>query len=206
MATKTKRPKILLVDQQRMAAQGIAELLAKRYDVSLSSVSNGIQLIRDAKQSAPDLIVLADVALPCMSGIEAVRRLRQAMPGTPLLFLAAYVDSPLMRAALGVGANGCVAKDVDVGELCRAVEKVLGHGFHADHGKLQDGRPHLPGLTPRQHTILRMLSTGLTSRRIAENLKVSVRTVEVHRQALMHAFGVHNSVELVQLAAKTGFV
>lgn len=200
------RPRVLLADDHRMVAEGIAGLVSGRYEL-LDIVSDGPALVEMAIAKAPDLIV-TDVSLPGCSGIEAVRRLGDAGCDIPAIFLTVHAEPALVRAAIEVGARGYVLKAEAGEELLKAMDEVL-HGRVYVSSELwpwSSGQAKIPRLTPMQLRVLRMVAAGLRSREIAAALGISIRTVDSHRYSIMQALGVTSSVSLIREAERLGLL
>jgi DNA-binding NarL/FixJ family response regulator len=200
------RPRVLLADDHQIVAEGVARLLAPDYDL-LAILSDGNGLVDATLEECPDIVV-ADIAMPDMSGIEALRQLRQAGSMAPMVFLTMHNEPAMVEEALDAGARGYVLKAAAGEELLQAMREVLAGGAYVSPALWQSviGRSSLPTLTARQKTVLGLLAEGLRSREIAARLGLSVRTVEAHRHALMQAMSARNSIELVREAARLGLI
>lgn len=205
IATAT-RPRVLLADDHQIVAEGVARLLAPDYDL-LATLSGANALVDAVLEERPDIVV-ADVSMPDMSGIEALRQLRQAGSMVPFVFLTMHNEPAMVEEALDAGARGYVLKAAAGEELLQAMREVLSGGAYVSPTLWQSviGRSSMPTLTSRQKTVLGLLAEGLRSREIAERLGLSVRTVEAHRHALMQAMDARNSIELVREATRLGLV
>ena len=205
IATAT-RPRVLLADDHQIVAEGVARLLAADYDL-LATLTSGYALLDAVLEERPDIVV-ADISMPDMSGIEALRQLRQAGSMVQVVFLTMHNEPAMVEEALDAGARGYVLKAAAGEELLQAMRAVLGGGAYVSPALWQKviGRSSTPTLTSRQRTVLGLLAEGLRSREIAERLGLSVRTVEAHRHALMQAMDARNSIELVREAARLGLV
>ncbi|AKC86680.1 response regulator [Pseudoxanthomonas suwonensis] len=200
------RPRVLLADDHQIVAEGVARLLAPDYEL-LAILSNGNALVDAVLEERPD-IVIADIAMPDMSGIEALRQLRQAGSMAPVVFLTMHNEPAMVEEALDAGARGYVLKAAAGEELLQAMREVLAGGAYVSPALWRSviGRSSRPALTARQKTVLTLLAEGLRSREIAARLGLSVRTVEAHRHALMQAMNARNSIELVREATRLGLI
>jgi len=200
------RARVLLGDDHQMVAEGIAGLVRSRFDV-LGVAGDGPALLEAALRERPDLI-LADIGMPGLGGIEVLRRLQAAGARIPIIFLTMHAEPAMVEEALDAGARGYILKSAAGDELLRAIDGVLDGGTYISPALLRRvlDRSAIPTLTARQRMVLGLLASGLRSREIAEQLDISVRTVEVHRQALLQALDARNSVELIRKAAQLGFV
>lgn len=206
-----KRARILLADDHSFILAGIRSLLEAHYDL-VGQVSDGRALVETAARLRPDLIIL-DVAMPKLNGIDAARQIKQVWPQSKLLFLSMHASPVYLREALNAGGSGYVLKSSAVEELRTAIQKVLkGQTYVAP--SLERGVPEdaaRPGrsseaLTERQREVLQLIADGRGNKEIAGILKVSVKTVEFHRGRIMSRVGVHTVAELIRWAVQAGMV
>lgn len=209
------RPRVLLADDHRIVAEGLHSLLLGRFDV-VGVVENGQALLESARSLKPDVVV-ADISMPLINGIEATLRLRQEHPQIKVVILTMHREEAYARRALEVGAAGYVLKVAAPSELVLAIEAALaGKTFVTPElaaGLTGDACRHAgrvldpdTSLTRRQREILQLLAQGKTAKEIGAILGISARTVESHKYELMHALGAERSAELVQFALKHGLV
>jgi DNA-binding NarL/FixJ family response regulator len=210
-----RRPRVLLADDHRLVAEGLKGLLMAEFEV-VGLVEDGYALIEAAKQLRPDVIV-ADITMPQLNGIEALASLRKDHPDTKVVFLTMHQDVAYARRALAAGASGYVLKHSAPAELITAIRTALAGNVYltpALAGEVvQALQPDLPAssdpvakLTARQREILQLLAEGHSAKEIAGKLAISVRTVEFHKYQMMETLGLHHSVELVHFAIKHGIV
>lgn len=210
-----KRPRIVLADDHPIVAEGLRSLLAARYDV-VGVVADGRALLEAARSLEPDVVV-ADIAMPHVNGIEATLRLRQEQPHIKVIILTMHREQAYVRRAMESGAAGYVLKVAAPDELLTAIDAALaGKTFVTPElaGELvgrvarDPQRLHDPtaALTPRQREILQLVAQGKTAKEIGAILDLSARTVESHKYELMKALGVERSAELVQFALKHGLI
>lgn len=205
-AAAPARPRVLLADDHQIVAEGVARLLAADYEL-LAILTDGNALVDATLEERPDIVV-ADIAMPGLSGIEALRQLQAAGSIVPVVFLTMHNEPAMVEEALDVGARGYVLKAAAGEELLQAMREVLAGRAYVSPALWRNaiGRSAVPSLTVRQKTVLGLLAEGLRSREIAERLGLSVRTVEAHRHALMQAMSARNSIELVREATRLGLV
>lgn len=198
-----------------MVVEGLKSLLSDEFEL-VGIAADGRELVALAKKLQPDVIV-ADVTMPQLNGIDALSRLNQDNPDVRVVFLTMHQNSAYARRALEAGASGFVVKHSAPAELVMAIRAALkGKTFltPALAGEvLQDMRqkPSATGkgdrpITPRQRQILQLLAEGKSAKEIAEMLSISSRTVEFHKYQIMEAHDLHSSAELIHFAIKRGIV
>ena len=209
------RPRVLLADDHRVVAEGLKRLLADDFEL-VGVEEDGRALVATARKLAPDVIV-ADISMPHLNGIDALIQLRKDNPDVKVVFLTMHQEPAYARRALDAGAVGFVLKHSAPAELVLAVQAALkGQTFitPALAGDVlrqaqQDARDTADGdelLTPRQREILQLLAEGRSAKEIAATLAISARTVEFHKYQIMEAHGLHNNAELIHFAIKHGIV
>jgi DNA-binding NarL/FixJ family response regulator len=207
------RPRVLLADDHRMMAEGLRSLLSDDFEL-VDVVGDGHAMVAAAKSLRPDVIV-ADIAMPQLNGIDAIARLKKDNPDVRVVMLTAHPDASYARRALEAGALGFVVKHAAPAELVMAIRAALkGKTFMtpALAGEVlrenQRGPRHASAasLTPRQREILQLLAEGHSAKKIAEKLAISARTVEFHKYQMMEGLGLHSSTELIRFAIKHGIV
>lgn len=207
------RPRVLLADDHRVVAEGLRSLLAEAFDV-VGVVEDGSEMVAAAMELKPDVIV-ADISMPGLSGLDALARLKRDDPGVRVVFLTMHTEGAYARRALAAGACGYVVKHSAASELVEALRAALaGKAFVSPTvaGNVSGGRRRPvvgdAGVTvpPRQREILELMAGGLSAKEIANVLSISTRTVEFHKAEMMEAWGLHNSAELVLFAIKHGIV
>ena len=207
------RPRVLLADDHRMVAEGLKHLLGAEFEL-VGIVEDGRALIEAAKTLRPDVIV-ADIAMPRMGGLEALAELKKDDPGVRVVFLTMHAETAYARRALAEGVMGFVVKHSAPAELVLAVRSALEGRTYvtpALAGELfrPPGRetPREPAgmLTLRQKEILQLLVAGRSAKEIAAVLGISSRTVEFHKYRMMETLGLHSSAELIHFAITHGIV
>ena len=209
--------RVLLVEDHTLVRAGFKALLEKIEGILVvGEVSDGRNAVKMAKELEPD-VVLMDIAMPGMNGLEATRRIRQECPRTKILMLSMYTNEEYLKEALRAGASGYLLKDADRNELELAIKAVwrgetyLTPGMakfavdaYCRKGEAQTGP--LARLTGRQREILQLIAEGCSTKQIAQRLDLSVKTVETHRAQLMERLDIHDVPGLVRLAIRTGLV
>ena len=207
------RPRVLLADDHRMVAEGLMNLLTPDFDL-VGVVEDGRALVEAARKLRPDVIV-ADITMPRLNGIEALAELKKDDPGVKLVFLTMHRQVAYARRALKAGASGFVLKHSAPKELVLAIRAALdGETFITpslageirELGKADRSRKDVTALTPRQREVLQLLAEGKPAKEIGDVLGVSTRTVEFHKYEMMQSLGIQNSAELIHFAIKHGIV
>lgn len=208
-----KRARVLLADDHRIVAQGLVSLLSPEFDL-VGVVENGRALLTTAKELRPDVII-SDISMPELNGIEALEELKKSDPGVRVVFLTMHHNVAYARQAMDAGALGYVLKHSAAEELILAVRAaVAGQTFvsPAIAGELLqamrsgdglEGHP-IRKLTLRQREILRLLVDGHSAKAIAARLDISPRTVEFHKYSMMETLGVTSNAELIRFALESG--
>lgn len=203
--------RILLADDHAVVRTGLRVLLNAEPDLELvGEAEDGDQALQMVARLRPDL-VLMDVSMPGLSGIDALRQVKEIMPETHVLILTIHEDESLMRRAFHAGASGYVVKRAAEAELIHAIRAVWRGDIYIHptmtRALLKDlvapsptQHPHESILTPREIDVLRLIARGYTNQQIAKELTISARTVEGHRANLMSKLELHSRVELLEYA------
>lgn len=204
------RPRVLLADDHRLIREAFARLLEADCDV-VGSVADGRELLAAARELSPDIVVL-DIAMPLLNGLDAARLLKRDMPQVKVIFLTMSEDPDLAAEAFRLGASGFLLKTSAAVELLQAIREVAqGRSYItpvATRGLIdaftrQDAPAGKPAqLSVRQREVLQLLAEGHTMKEIARVLKITPRTVAFHKYSMMEQLGVKSSAELVQVAIK----
>jgi DNA-binding NarL/FixJ family response regulator len=213
--TSERRPRVLLADDHLLVAEALTSLLTPEFDL-VGVVEDGRALVEAVGKLQPDVIV-ADVSMPHLNGIDALAHLRQGGDRTPVVFLTMHRDVTFARRALDAGASGFVLKHSASVELVAAIRAALqgkiyltpqlaGEVLEAmKEGSEQAGDP-VASLTPRQREVLQLLAEGRSAKEIAASLGISARTVEFHKYQMMETLDIHTNAELIHFALKHGLV
>jgi len=204
------RPRVLLADDHRMLTDALKNVLEPRCEV-VGTVSDGRALLDAAAKLNPDIIVL-DIAMPRLNGLDAGRQLKAKMPGVKLIFMTQHQDPYLVGEAIRAGGSAFLLKEAAASELIDALEQVLKGGSFvtpsAAEGlsniSLRDpkDRDRAPKPSPRQREVIQLLAEGHSMKEVAGALKISIRTVAVHKYAVMELLQLKTNAELVQYAIK----
>lgn len=214
----TDKIRVILADDHAVVRKGIREFLEDEEDITVvAEAENGAQAVALAKEHRPDVLVL-DIQMPEMTGIEAARHIKAADPRARILVLTAYDDDPYIFAMLQAGANGYVLKNAPSDELVRAVRAVARGDSALDPAvtakvmsQLATGKPAgaqdvVEKLTPRELDTLRLAAKGLTNRAIGQALGISNRTVQGHLANIFGKLNVTTRTEAVLIAVKQGWL
>jgi DNA-binding NarL/FixJ family response regulator len=204
--TNMRRPTVLVADDHVVFIDGIVRILTDRFDV-VGTVTDGRSLLDAVGRLHPDVIV-TDISMPALSGLESVRQLRARHDDTKVIFLTMHGDARLATEAFSLGAKGFVLKQSSGEELVKAIEDVLqGHTYlssalTADVLALMasNSQRQVFELTPRQKEVLRLIVNGHRMKEIAATLNLSTRTVETIKYGMMRDLNLHSTTELVRYA------
>jgi DNA-binding NarL/FixJ family response regulator len=213
--TSPQRPRVLLADDHLLVAEALTSLLTPEFEL-VGVVEDGRQLIEAAGRLHPDVII-ADITMPHLNGIDALIRLREEGDQMPVVFLTMHRDVTFARRALDAGASGFVLKHSASVELIAALRAALAGKTYvtpqlADEilEAVKQGPGHaadpVDALTPRQREVLQLLAEGRAAKEIAAALSISTRTVEFHKYQMMETLDLHTNAELVHFAIKHGLV
>lgn len=211
---KQKAIRILLADDHSMVRQGFRRILEAQEDIEIvGEAADGREAVALAEQLKPDVVVM-DVAMPGLNGIEATRRIVESLPRTRVLALSMHRDGVYVREILRAGARGYLLKDAFDADLIAAVRAVArGEGYIAPavaDNVLADYRQHVTDpidlLTAREREILQLIAEGKTNKEIASLLNLSVYTVDAHRGRIMEKLNLHSTGELVRFAIRKGLI
>ncbi|HUE05565.1 MAG TPA: response regulator transcription factor [Bryobacteraceae bacterium] len=206
--------RILLVDDHAVVRHGFKMILAAQADMEIvGEAGNGREALDLAGQLQPDVIVM-DVAMPELNGIEATRRVGDVSPRSRVLALSMHKDSVYVREILRAGARGYLLKESIASDLLAAVRAIArGEGYLSpgvSDAVLNDYRRHVTDpidlLTSREREVLQMIAEGKTNKDIATVLNLSVYTVDAHRGRIMEKLNMHSATDLVRFAVRAGLV
>lgn len=206
--------RILLADDHAVVRQGFRMILSAQSDMQIvGEAGNGREAVELAEQLEPEVVVM-DVSMPELNGIEATRRLAQSVPRVRVLALSMHKDSVYVREILRAGARGYLLKDSADSDLLAAIRAVAkGDGYLSpavSDAVLSDYRRHVTDpidlLTTREREVLQLIAEGKTNKDIANALNLSVYTVDAHRGRIMEKLNLHSTGELVRFAVRKGLV
>ena len=208
--------RVALADDHRVVRDGLGALLARESDMEVvGTAADGVEAVRLARDLQPDVMV-TDVSMPGLNGLEAIRRIHTEQPRVRMLCLSMHDDSRMVLAVLNAGAAGYVLKESSGEELAQAIRRVMADRVYlspelvtvvVDEMRSQNQRPAAQpadALTPRERELVQLISEGYSSSDIAERLHVSVKTVATHREHVMHKLHVGSAAELTRYALREG--
>jgi DNA-binding NarL/FixJ family response regulator len=207
-----RRPTVLLADDHVVFTDGIVRILRERFDV-VGAVTDGSALLDTASRLHPD-IILSDISMPKLTGVEGLRQLKAKHIDSKVIFLTMHADAGLAAEAFRLGARGFVLKQSSGDELIKAIEAVLaGHKYLSaaltDEVLARMSEPAGPSrteLNSRQREVLRLIVNGNTMKEIAANLNLSPRTVETIKYEMMRDLNIHSTAELVRYGIENRLV
>ncbi|NTW58169.1 MAG: response regulator transcription factor [Nitrospirae bacterium] len=209
-----KRPRVLLADDHKIVTEGLKSLLQPEFEL-VGTIEDGRSLIAAAEKLRPDVIV-ADISMPLLNGIDSVRQIKKAHQEIKVVFLTMHPDVTYAVSAFEAGASGYVLKHSAPTELVTAIRSALNGktfvtpllaGAFMQLAKERTGqRDEITSLTPRQREILQLLAEGHSAREIATVLNISSRTVEFHKYRIMKDLGIKSAAELVHYAVRHGII
>jgi len=209
------RPRVLLADDHTMILAGLRSLLESDFDL-VGTVEDGRALLDAALQLKPDVIMM-DISMPLLNGIEAARQLKKIVPQTKIIFLTMHGDVAYVKEAFKVGASGYLIKRSAASELVTAIHEVMKGRTYVTPLVTKDMMESFleptdepeklrSRLTPRQREVLQLVAEGHSNKEIASILNVSTKTVEFHKYNLMQVLGIRTTAELTQYAMRLGYI
>ena len=213
----TPKIRVLIVDDHAILREGVRALLQLHADLEVvGEASNGTQAIDAVAKLDPD-VVLMDIAMPGLGGIEAALEMKKQGRRAKILILSQYEDREYVRRLLKAGVSGYVLKKSAGAELANAIRAVHRGGLVLDpevaRTAMEEANPAVPGaadpydaLTDREKQVLKLVAEGKSNKEVAEVLGISVKTAMSHREHVMEKLGVHNRTELVRFAIKRGVI
>lgn len=211
------RPRVLIADDHSIVLAGIRKLVETEGEV-VSTVEDGRALVEEAQRLRPDIIIL-DISMPLLNGLDAARQLRKLVPESRLIFLTMHATPTYATEAFKIGASGYLIKRSAASELKQAIQAVvrgqhymtplitkdvLAATLHPSEAQLHK-RP-VAALTPRQREVLQLIAEGNGTKQIASLLKISVKTVEFHKFRIMEELDLHSTADLTRYAIAEGLV
>ena len=211
---------VLLAEDHLIVREGLRALLNPETNIKIvGEAENGRQAVSLVRQCGPDVVVM-DIAMPLLNGLEATRQILQTAPSTKVLLLSAYSDDSYVRRAMALGASGYLIKQTAAHALIEAIREVYqgrlyfspsssrrikNHDWNAPPRGDHSGRNAFP-LTSREAEVLQLVAEGKANKQTADELNISVKTVEKHRQSLMQKLNIHDTAGLTRHAIAAGII
>ena len=211
------KPTIFLVDDHAVMREGIRSILTHHPDIEIvGEARDGKEAIDRVRELRPNIVII-DISMPGMNGIDATRHLLDENPGINIIALSAYDDKRYVIEMLGMGAKGYLLKEDSTKEILAAIEAVMHGKMYVSPGigaavikecldRIASGKPAESLLTPKEKEILKLIAEGKHNNEIAGYLNLSPKTVESHRMHLMEKLNLHNIADLTRYAIKEGIV
>ncbi len=206
---------VLLAEDHVVVREGFRKMLELEADLEVvGEASDGRQVLVLAKKLTPD-VVLMDIAMPLLNGLEATRQVIKALPSAKVLILSAHSDDAYVENAIAAGATGFLLKQNSAHEVCRAIRDVSqGKTFFSASVKRRQDRlrspvatkPAAAHLTSREMEVLQLIAEGKANKEIASDLAISIKTVEKHREKVMSKLGIHDTAGLTRYAIAAGII
>ena len=207
-------PKLIIADDHKLVAEALRKLIDPHFEV-VATVADGHELLVSAKALKPDVVVV-DVAMPLLNGLEAGRQLKEEMPKVKLIFLTMNEDPELAVEAMRSGASAYVLKKSAASELLQAmvlalrgksyVTPQIARGMQDSFIHNPEGRSHPKSITPRQRQVVQLLAEGKSMKEAADVMKIAPRTVAFHKYRLMQDLGLKTNADVVQFAIRNRIV
>jgi DNA-binding NarL/FixJ family response regulator len=211
---------ILIADDHTIVREGLRKMLELDNDLKIvGEARDGREAVRLASTLTPD-IILMDIAMPRLNGLEATRQVLKVLPTTKIIILTAHSDDAYLNGATDCGAAGFLLKQISGNEICQAIRKVKNGGVYASSQvtkRIQEINHTIPGqskassrkatqLTSRETEVLQLIAEGNANKQTAAELSISIKTVEKHRAQLMTKLGIHDTAGLTRYAIAAGII
>lgn len=214
-----KKITVLLAEDHMIVREGLRALLKLEDDIEvIAEAENGRQTVERARKLSPDVVVM-DIAMPLLNGMEATRQILHALPATKILILSAHSDEAYIENVMALGAAGYLIKQTAASSLAKAVRAVAGgksffspsvsrrlSQYEKVPGRNAARKPRCAQLTSRETEVLQLVAEGMANKQIAAELGISIKTVEKHRQGLMDKLNVHDTAGLTRHAIAAGII
>ncbi|HEX4810686.1 MAG TPA: response regulator transcription factor [Bryobacteraceae bacterium] len=210
------KPRVLIADDHPLIVEGLRTILAPDFEI-IATVTDGVSLVTQAELLKPDIILL-DIGMPLLNGMDAARRVRNVSPLARIVFVTQRTDREYVQSAFRSGASAYVVKQAAAGELVTALHEVMAGRYYVSpmvrngiseellHAKRNPGDLFAGGLTARQREVLQLVAEGKAAKEIAALLDISVKTVEYHKAGIMETLGLRSIAELTRYAIEHGML
>ena len=208
--------KVLIVDDHRLLIDGLCSILENQSDIEVIGVAkDGLEAVEQSMLYHPDIILL-DISMPRLNGLDAARKILNELPETKILILSMHADKRYIRESIRIGARGYILKESAISEVMTAIQEVNNGAFFFSHNiqteviqdyvkrvKAGDNVPQSP-LSLREREVLQLLAEGKSTKEVASLLFISIKTVESHRKQIMDKLGLHSIAKLTKYAIREG--
>jgi DNA-binding NarL/FixJ family response regulator len=210
--------RVLIADDHKIMLAGLRSLLEKQTDIEVvGEADNGRKAVQMAQEKKPDVIVM-DVSMPDLNGIEATKQIIESLPETRVIALSMHSDKRFVMGMLRAGASGYLLKDCASQELANAIDQVAGgkkylsseitgvviDDFLLGGGSSEEVATAASQLSPREREVLQLIAEGWSTKQIASHLYVSIKTIETHRRQIMKKLDLHSIADLTKYAIREG--
>ncbi|MGH0036269.1 MAG: response regulator [Myxococcota bacterium] len=208
---------VLVADDHGIVREGLRHLLEAEEDIHVcAEASDGREVLDEVEKHDPEVVVL-DITMPRLGGLETLERMRSRHPGVKVILLSVHSDPPFIQSAISLGADGYVLKNGRAAEVVTAIRAVTKGGSYFSPAvareiveqlrtpRRQEDEPYSI-LSSREREVLQLIAEGLSAKEIGTELKISTKTVEAHRTSLMRKLGVRKATELVRYALRHGLI
>jgi DNA-binding NarL/FixJ family response regulator len=206
--SQAARPRVLLADDHLLVLEGLSKLLQKDFDL-VGTASTGPEAVEMATNLQPD-VVLMDISMPGVNGIDAARQLRERVPSAKVVALTMHNSPTYVRESMKAGMAGYVLKQSAASELSTAVQTVMRNERYVtpalNEANAKSNSEAEDVLTSRQRQVLALIAEGCIAKEIAARLGISVRTAEFHRVSIMQKLNLHTTAQLTRYAIENGIV
>ena len=210
-----KRPKILLADDHAVILDGLRSILEADFEI-VGAVTDGRAVVAAYKKLRPD-VVLCDITMPLLNGLDATRQIKKADTEAKIIFLTMHPDVAMAKEALRAGGTGYIVKHSPAAEIVTAIHQVLQgqvylsplvtkEGLDSFMANVEGTEALSSPLSEREREVLQLVAEGQTHKQVAQTLGISVRTAQYHRYNIMKKLGLHTAPELTQYAIKHGII
>jgi RNA polymerase sigma factor (sigma-70 family) len=210
--------RVLIADDHKIMLAGLRSLLEKQTDIEVvGEADNGRKAVQMAQEKKPDVIVM-DVSMPDLNGIEATKQIIESLPETRVIALSMHSDKRFVMGMLRAGASGYLLKDCASQELANAIDQVAGgkkylspeitgvviDDFLLGGSSSEEVATAASQLSPREREVLQLIAEGWSTKQIASHLYVSIKTIETHRRQIMKKLDLHSIADLTKYAIREG--
>ena len=208
---------VLIADDHSVVREGVRHLIETEADIDIcAEASDGREVLEQVEKNKPDLVIL-DISMPRLSGLETLERIRTKHPGTKTILLSVHADPSMIQSAVALGVDGYVLKNARKSEILDAIRAVIRGGSYFSPtvareivAQIRDPRPATEQpfsvLSAREREVLHLIAEGLSAKEVAAQLGISTKTVEAHRTSLMRKLGLRKATELVRYAVRHGLI